>query len=82
MNGLNQIKSQNEAAARDHRAKYKAQLLAQGKTTLCKLDQLGQVDIDVLPLSFDSYDAAKGHLNKTIPLHLQSSYLISTPPQA
>jgi hypothetical protein len=79
MNGLNQIKSQNEAAARDHRAKYKAQLLAEKKTTVCKLDAQGLVDIDVLPLAFESYDAAKGYLNKTIPLHLQASYLISSP---
>jgi hypothetical protein len=82
MNGLNQIHSQNEAAARDHRAKYKAQLLAQGKTTVCKLDAQGIVDIDVLPLAFDTPEAARGHLNKTVALHLQASYLISTPPQA
>jgi hypothetical protein len=79
MNGLNQIKSANEAAARDHRAKYKAQLLAEKKTTICKLDELGSVDIDVLPLAFESYDAAKGYLNNTIPLHLQASYFITTP---
>jgi hypothetical protein len=79
MQGIQQIKSANEAAARAHRAAYKAQLLAQGKTTICKLDAQGLVDIDVLPLAFESYDAAKGYLNKTIPLHLQASYLISSP---
>jgi hypothetical protein len=79
MNGLNQIKSQNEAAARDHRAKYKAQLLAQGKTTLCKLDVLGNIDIDVLPFAFDTPEAARGHLNLKVPVHLQKDYLICSP---
>jgi hypothetical protein len=79
MNGLNQIHSQNEAAARDHRAKYKAQLLDQGKTTVCKLDALGAIDIDILPLAFDTPEAARGHLNLKVPVHLQKDYLICNP---
>jgi hypothetical protein len=79
MNGLDQIHSANEAAARREREAYKKRLLDQGKTTICKLDVLGNIDINVLPLSFDSYDAAKGHLNKVIPLHLQKYYIITSP---
>jgi hypothetical protein len=79
MNGLQQIQTANYEAARAHRAAYKKQLLAQGKTTICKLDAQGIIDIDVLPLAFESYDAAKGYLNKTVALHLQASYLITTP---
>ena len=82
MNGLQQIQSANYEAARAHRAVYKQQLLAQNKTTICKLDALGQVDIDVLPLAFESYDAAKGHLNLHVQINLQKDYLITTPPKA
>jgi hypothetical protein len=79
MQGIQQIKSANEAAARAHRAAYKAQLLAQGKTTICKLDAQGLIDIDVLPLAFDTPEAARGHLNLKVPVHLQKDYLISNP---
>jgi hypothetical protein len=79
MQGIQQIKSANYEAARAHRAAYKARLLAENKTTICKLDEQGIIDIDIQPLAFESYDAAKGYLNKSVPLHLQASYLISNP---
>jgi hypothetical protein len=79
MNGLQQIQSANYEAARAHRAAYKKQLLDQGKTTVCKLDALGNIDIDILPLAFDTPEAARGHLNLKVPVHLQKDYLISNP---
>jgi hypothetical protein len=82
MHGLNQIQSHNYEVVRQARAVYKARLLAEGKTTICKLDVLGQVDIDVLPLAFDTPEAARGHLNLHIPVHLQKDYLISNPTTA
>jgi hypothetical protein len=79
MQGIQQIQSANYEAARQARAAYKARLLAEGKSTVCKLDAQGIVDIDIQPLAFESYDAAKGYLNKSVPLHLQKDYLISSP---
>jgi hypothetical protein len=79
MNGLQQIQTANYEAARAGRAKYKAQLLAQGKTTVCKLDDQGIVDIDILPLAFDTPEAARGHLNLKVPVHLHKDYIISNP---
>jgi hypothetical protein len=78
MHGLNQIKSQNYEVVRQARATYKARLLAEGKTTVCKLDEQGIIDIDVLPLAFDTPEAARGHLNLRIPVHLHKDYLITT----
>jgi hypothetical protein len=78
MHGLNQIQSQNYEVVRQARAVYKARLLAEGKTTVCKLDALGAIDIDVLPLAFDTPEAARGYLNLKIAVNLHKDYLITT----
>jgi hypothetical protein len=78
MHGLSQIRSQNDEAARYNYTRYSQQAIAQGKTVLHALDELGNTRYDTLPIVFGSYKDAKAHIIAHIPAHKLNAYKVET----
>jgi hypothetical protein len=71
MNGLNQIHSQNETAARqEHQALIHA-AIKQGHSVIVYRDEFGQPDLSRTPTVFPSQQALDTYIAGSVPLHLQ-----------
>jgi hypothetical protein len=72
MNGLNQIHSQNEAAARQEHQALITAALKHGHSVIVYRDELGQPDLSRTPTVFPSQQALNAYVNGSVPAHLCS----------